>query len=227
MHKRARVVYKGYYNDAHGSVAIEVVNDHSRISCVIDDVCFSGSEFSALCCHHGYTDAQLARFSFYNEPNEMLCDCSFSLALPQVLIETASNSEISVMIDLRYTLGKARSNKTGGIDSEHVAMAVVVDGSRYEGSGDSFETAMIELYAQWKGRYVFKNCFGCALSDYHPVGNSSFGTMMCFLAQKETYMTIQTKEAFLQKLTDDFDTVQEIYCCDCFEIRKNHTGYRG
>jgi hypothetical protein len=223
------VSYKGRYIDSHGSVPIELHNDFSQLSCVIDDVRFSGDEFTSLRYYmsHGYTDEQLSRFSFYNEPNEMLCDCTFIIEVPQILIDLGSRNEIPVIADVTYVVGKARSHDTGGIASEAVTMTIPLDGTVYKGYGDSFEAAMHMLHTQWEGRYIFKNCFGCAFSDYSPAGNSSFGTMMCFLAQKDKYLAIDSKDAFLEELTDDYEIVQEIFWCKYFEIRRKGAGYRG
>ena len=62
--------------------------------------------------------------------------------------------------------------------------------------------------------------------DYSVYGQSSFGSMLCFKNQKEEYSKVRTKAEYL-KLGAPERYVQEVYCCDHYEIRKKSVGYRG
>ncbi len=51
--------------------------------------------------------------------------------------------------------------------------------------------------------------------------------MLCFAAQKEKYKKVNNKQEYMDLETDEAITVQEIYCCDQYEVRKAGAGYRG
>jgi hypothetical protein len=62
--------------------------------------------------------------------------------------------------------------------------------------------------------------------DYSIYGQSSFGTMLCFVKQKDSYKGARNKHEYME-LAGDYQQVQEIYCCDQYEIRTPGAGYRG
>jgi hypothetical protein len=95
-----------------------------------------------------------------------------------------------------------------------------------QGKSGHIEGAFDVLREQLGDRYKFKNCYGCLYGDYSVYGSGAFGSMLCYVNQKNEYKKVKTKDEYMN-LTNDFAIVQEIYCCDKFETRKAGTGYRG
>lgn len=63
--------------------------------------------------------------------------------------------------------------------------------------------------------------------DYSVYGQSGFGSMLCYVNQKDEYIKVRTKEDYLSKLNTNYKKVQEIFYCPKFELRKKGIGYRG
>lgn len=229
------VTYKGFYKDSLGTCAIEVENDFSTLTTEIDGVVFIGSEFDDLTVddQSKYTAEQLARFTFLRTPIyqtdrfvETLCNCSIEVVLSQVVIDKLNNTEFSSDLTIKNSLGSPRSKPGTGIDQESVTLSLAIAGSIYTGTSSDFEGAFDGIFKQIKDKYHFKNCYGCLYSDYSVYGQSTFGSMLCFKNQKEEYSKVTTKDEYL-KLGAPERYVQEVYCCDQYEIRKERVGYRG
>jgi hypothetical protein len=228
--------YKGCYNDSLGTCAIEVKNNFSTLTTVIDGVGFTGSEFDDLTVddQSKYSAEQLSRFTFLKTPIyqtdrfvETLCNCSIEVVVPQVIIDKVNNAEFYSDLTIKNSLGSPRSEKPGtGIDHENVTLSLVIAGTIYTGTSSDFEGAFDGIYKQFRDTYHFKNCYGCMYSDYSVYGQSTFGSMLCFRNQKEAYSKVTTKDEYMELDPPDM-FVQEIYCCDQFEIRKGGVGYRG
>ncbi|MVT11307.1 DUF6304 family protein [Chitinophaga tropicalis] len=229
------VKYKGTYTDSLGPAEVTIENDFKTLHVDIDGVRFSGSEFSdlAIVDKANHPQKQLERFSFYPIPvyntdtiQETLCNCSFEFSINQVLIDRRKNTDIDARLSVNYSLGKARPQPQSGIESEKVQLTLFINEWQFSGEGDFFEVAFDQIKAQLTDRYSFKNCYGCLYGDYSYIGQSSFGTMQCYVNQKEAYLKVNSKDDYMD-LPADYRQVQEIYCCDKFEIRKPGTGYRG
>ncbi len=227
--------YKGFYKDETGTTEIIIYNDFKCLSVEIDGVKFQGREFSDLIIidKEKYSSDQRKRFTFYPTAvygteiiEESLCNCSFHLTIPQVLIDLKVQEEFLTELTVDYFLGKERPKPQRGIDREEMIIFTEIENKKMEGRGGYIEDAFDALREQFGDRYKFKNCYGCLYSDYSVYGNSAFGSMLCYVNQKEEYLKVKSKDDYL-KLTNDFAIVQEIYCCDKFEIRKASTGYRG
>ena len=50
----------------------------------------------------------------------------------------------------------------------------------------------------------FKNCYGCMYGDYSVYGQSGFGSMLCYVNQKDEYIKVRTKEDYLSKLNTNY-----------------------
>ena len=91
----------------------------------------------------------------------------------------------------------------------------------------TFEEGLLELQRQFPAETHFKNCFGCAFSDYSVYGNGLFGSLLCFRNHKEAYRKVSSKHEYLLIMNEACETVQETHLCDEYETRPPHTGYRG
>ncbi|ATL44969.1 DUF6304 family protein [Elizabethkingia sp. HX WHF] len=229
-----RKKYNGTYTDHLGTTSVIVENDFKNLYTEIDGVKFSGSEFSDLSVGDKtkYTKQQLERFTWSKTPvynseivREELCNCTFKILVPQLIIDKTTDSEFYSDLKIEYTLGNAESG--GSIEDENITISLSIEGKIYKGSSDLIETALDEIHSQFGERYHFKNCYGCLYGDYNVYGQSSFGTMMCFAAQKEKYKKVTNKQEYMDLETDEATNVQEIYYCDQYEVRKSGAGYRG
>lgn len=229
------VGYTGIYKDNFGIQTIIVENDFKKLSLEIGDVKFSGTEFSDLSIigKSNYSDTQLARFTLFPKVTdkgvvieETLCNCSFEVVIPQIIIDRTTNDEFYSDLKIEFSLGNIRPQADGGIEFENVEIALIINEKCYQGVGDVIEIAFDQIRKQVETKYQFKNCYGCMYGDYSVYGQSSFGTMLCFANQKNSYMAITTKKEYMQLANPD-KQVQEIYCCGEYEIRKNGIGYRG
>ncbi len=227
--------YYGTYTDDFGTTAIVIENDFENLYIEIDGVKFKGSEFSdlAIVDKLQYPKQQLERFTFWSisiyntdKIEECLCNCSFKFPITVTLIDKINNAERGNTLTIEYELGKERPKPMGGLDFEKVKLSLSIHQFEFVGTGDFFEIAFDEIQKQFDNKYCFKNCYGCMFGDYSVYGQSSFGTMLCFVRQKEKYKQVNSKQEYME-LTDDYKRVQEIFCCDKYEIRKTGAGYRG
>lgn len=228
-------IYKGLYKDSSGTREIEVENDFNTLTTEIDGFVFSGSEFDDLRVDDKskYTDEQLARFTFLRTPIyqtdrfvETLCNCSFEIVAPQVIIDRLNNIQTYIDLKIEISLGNVRERPGTGIESETVTLSLAIDGKTYKGTGGDFESCFDGIRDQVRDKYQLKNCYGCMYGDYSVYGQGSFGAMLCFRNQKEAYSKVTNKNEYME-LDAPYRHVQEIYCCDQYEIRKNGVGYRG
>ncbi len=224
--------YNATYSDNFGTVGIVIKNDFKNLSTEIDGVKFSGSEFSDLTIDDKtkYSPKQLERFTFLPSPvwksdkvNESIRNCSFRFPIPVLIIDKANDVEIHNALSVEYQLGSV--SLQGELEYEKIKLSLSIRENEFEGAGDLFEVAFDHIQREFGDRYCFKNCYGCMYGDYSVYGQSAFGTMLCFANQKEKYLESTTKSEYME-LTES-KLVQEIFCCDQFEIRKKGVGYRG
>lgn len=227
--------YFGLYKDDLGTVDICIFNDFKKIYVEIDGVQFSGKEFSDLSIleENKYTHKQLERFTFLSNPfnktelvPKTLCNCIFDIIIPQTIIVKQNHTLLEVDLNMRYGLGNVRQQPvTGGLTFEDIRLMLTIDNKTFSGQGDIIETALNHINQQFDGLYQFRNCYGCMYGDYSVFGQSSFGTMLCFVDHKEQYLNISDKNDYM-KIENDKE-VQEIYSCNQYEMRKTRMGYRG
>ncbi|MCS6833992.1 MAG: DUF6304 family protein [Flammeovirgaceae bacterium] len=221
------VKYFGTYTDNFGTTEIVIENNFENLTIEIDGVKFIGYEFSSLAIadKSQYSEQQLGRFTLRTK-SKYLCNCSFRFTIDVILIDKIGNEEIANELIIQYELGKEQKNSREGLDFEKVKLILSVEQSEFVGEGNHFETAFDEIQRQFNNRYCFKNCYGCMYGDYSVYGQSGFGTMRCYVSQKEKYLKVRNKQEYME-LSDDYKQVQEIYCCEKYEIRKVGVGYRG
>ena len=231
------VNYVGIYKDAFGIVDIIIHNDFKKISLKIEEVEFEGSEFDALeivnkhlCSIQQLERFALSRTQIYGTDNfvEELCNCTFNVNIPQLVISSKTQEEFAVDMNVEYVLGDERPlNIGGGLRFEKIYLSFKILDESFKSEGDLFESLFEDIQGQFNGRYILKNCFGCLYSDYSIYGHGALGSMMCFVRQKGEYIKVKNKSEYESNLTDDYDIVQEIFLCDKFQARRKGTGYRG
>ncbi len=228
--------YFGAYTDSAGTIPIKIENDFKTLSCEIDGVKFSGREFSDLAVddRSKFTSEQLARFTFYpiqiygsNEVELFLCNCSFSIKVPQTVIDIEKNTAIGVNLKIECFLGAVKQHPYVHLESEWYELSMTINGQIGYGRSQDIEGALLQVQHQLGNKYLFKNCFGCMYGDYSFCGSSAFGSMICYVGQKQQYKQVTNKDEYMDLDTSNCERVQEIYCCADFEIRKEGAGYRG
>jgi hypothetical protein len=231
----APIKYKGFYRDGMGTQEIEVVNDFNMLSTAVDGVVLYGFAFDDMSVddRSKYTDAQLERFTFLRTPVyqtdryvESICNCSFEIVAPQVIIDRLNTTQFSTDLTIEYALGKVRPKPGSGIEYETVTLTLAINGNNYSATGQDIEFAFDKIRDQIDDKYQLKNCYGCQYGDYSVYGNSSFGAMLCYKNQKEAYNKVISKAEYMELDAPDRH-VQEIYCCNEYEARKHGAGYRG
>ncbi|NQY29453.1 MAG: hypothetical protein HRT69_08275 [Flavobacteriaceae bacterium] len=222
--------YKGTFTDAFGTTEIVVVNDFDILSVEVDGIRFEGEEFDdfQIIDKEKHTIAQLQRFTFIEDT---ICDYKITVFIPQVILNKQNDSKVITDLIVEYKVGKPTINKR--IESRKIKLLLNLGNEKFEGTSEVYiDDAFDKIINQFKGKYAFKNCYGCLYSDYSPYGQQGFGGLFCFVQQKEKYLKVKIppdsyKYDYISEFNNGFDVVQEIYCCDKYKIRKSGVGYRG
>jgi len=231
--------YPTIYTDKNGRVITTLHNlfDEKGTQClevVIDGVHFVGSSFDTLELRNleNYSEEQLNRFTFNKVPISgssryiwELCDCRLDVHIPQTVEDINNETEIIADLKLVLDLGKPYSN--GGIESLNAQFTLSFENLKFISESDIVETGFAQIQKEMMPTFKFKNCFSCHYSDYSPIGNGFFATMMCYRNQKAEYLTAVKKEDFFKLEAKGYIQVQETYRCEEFEPREKDTGYRG
>jgi len=231
--------YFTIYSDKNGKVETTIHNSFSEngTNCLemeIDGFQFKGSSFDdfELVKPRDYSEQQLKRFTFNKVPiyhsDEFaweLCNCTFESHIPQLIIDIRKEIEIEANLRMLLALGKPTSN--GGLNKLIANFKLKINKVQFTSTSDYFENAFLQLQKEMAPEYCFKNCFSCHYSDYSPMGNGFFGSMMCFRENKVAYLTAIVKEDFFKLAGQGFIAVQETYHCNQFAPREKGTGYRG
>lgn len=108
------VSYAGVYEDKFGVVDVVIHNNFEELSLKIEGVEFVGSEFSALeiINKQSYASKQLERFTLcrtriFGTDNfvEHICNCTFSIKIPQFIICLKTKKELVIKFNVKYMLG--------------------------------------------------------------------------------------------------------------------------
>jgi hypothetical protein len=231
------VSYVGTYKDAFGVVDIIIYNNFKKLSLNIEEVEFEGSEFDALeiVNKQSYSVQKIKRFTLSqtqisgtDEFVEEICNCTFNVTIPQLIISSRTQEAFVVSMNIEYVLGDKKPIRLGGgLKFEKIYLSFKIFDELFRSEGDFFESLFEDIQNQFDGRYILKNCFGCLYSDYSIYGQGALGSMMCFVRQKDKYIKVKNKSEYEENLTGDYDIVQEIFLCDKFQARRKGTGYRG
>lgn len=198
------------YRDAHGELAASFENDGLTLVLIIDGTRFEGQDFDGL----EPVGKAPARFTLnHNE----LCGCELRCTLPVGLLDPDGVAQASEL-GMTLTLGHPAPN--GGIDREDLTLT--------PDEASWFEDELVSLRDQLPPGWRLRCCFGCAWSDYSPIGHGLFGSLACFRRQKPGYRAAADKPAWFALFeAPTTEWVQETHLCDEFEPRPPNTGYRG
>lgn len=229
-------IYTGLYKDNFGIRKIVIENNFYALTMEIDGVVFTGTEFDDLSVDDKlkYTDEQLERFTFLatriyqtGRFKETLCNCSFEVTAPQVIIDKLHNVQFQSDLKIEIVLGNVKNEGTWcSLEYQDVVLSLAINGETYTGKSDYFEYSFDKIRDQIGDKYHLKNCYGCMYGDYSVYGQGCFGTMLCFKNQKAEYNKVTNKDEYME-LAPPCRHVQEIYCCEEYEIRRRRAGYRG
>ncbi|MDR2224111.1 MAG: DUF6304 family protein [Flavobacteriaceae bacterium] len=223
------MIYKGFYTHKGKTIAIELHNTGKELSVEIGGMLFKGSEFTDLNYCGNLDEVILDNSLVTVAPHSDYCltDCQFDMRIPQYLL-TAEGSKEFVELEMCFRHG-GYNEQSKGVEYEEVIIKFLWKEKEYIGKSGFVEIAFDQLMKQLPAEYSFVNCYGCLYGDYSIYGNSSFGTMMCFRHIKQKYKLANGKCEYDNLCVDErenIEVVQEIYCCDDFEVRGSGGAYR-
>lgn len=217
-------VYKGILTTKFGRFEAIITNDFKQLYLQVGEVFFQGIDLGGFELNNGntYKGCDLGVFELVvNKLGEQECkelvNYTLSFQLPLTLIDTKVKEEFSVGATCIYT-------QSEGVDCTQISFSI--HDELFEAADDFLELVFDKLQYAFKGRYRFKNCYGCLFADYSVYGQGVIGPMLCFKNQKQAYLKIVTKQEYLN--LDEPDALQqELYCCEDFQSRDIVGGYRG
>lgn len=207
-------LYEGTYQDEYGEEAIAIRSDGKDLWTTI-----RGVEF---------TSQNLYEFE------ELVPDSAtaFSLksysATPEIRILTGYRMEVDIPVTVVTNLGEEEGivHVTVTGNDKDPQSEVRVRDMTFPNPIPDFE-GLYEHLKMPAGWYL-KACITCAYSDYNPVGNDSFGGMLCFRNAKAAYRQVDSKHALFDLMRPrQHESVQETWWCPDYEHRIPGSGYRG
>ena len=208
--------YDAIYTDSGGSFPIKIKNDFKYLSFTIRGIDFIATDFDDVEIHNieQRKDAAIQQFTWIKNA---LSHYSLQIQLPLNIINVGTQQlfhcESHLNITMKEEIYTARLN-------------FELCGEHYHASSDHFESLFDQIQRQFLGKYRFKNCYGCLYADYSVFGQAQMGTMGCFKMQKCQYLAVKNKDDYM-RLDDVEFCLQEIYCCEDYNIRDRNVGYRG
>jgi hypothetical protein len=219
--------YRGIYRDRHGEESVIIRNDGQKLSMTIRGVDFSGHSMDGMEPTDKSDRPALANFILnqYSENACHLCACRIAYEVPLPVIDR--EQIIAGVLTVHLDLGTPAER--GFLDRESLCLTLTVGADTYRGSGVSgwFEGELLEIQKILPDGMYMKACINCAFSDYSVYGHGLFGGMPCFRNQKGRYLSVKTKDQYMDIMDDYAQIVQETYLCPEFERRAPGTGYRG
>ena len=216
------VRYAARYTDRSGSEVTSIANDGATLSMAVRGLEFRGPDFDSLGPAGDPDPARLASFTLQQGS---LCSCVIEADIP-VPVATPEGTEEGVLA-VRLELGNPAP--TGGLDREHLTLALRVGRRVYTSGGRSgwFEDEMMDVQNQLPPGTHLRACVTCAYSDYSPAGHGLFGGLACFRGNKTAYLAVRSKADLFRVWPTMTGFVQETYLCPEFDRRQPGTGYRG
>ena len=223
--------YEAVFKDKFGTNTIVIYNNFKELSFELRGAKFKGISLDdfELITPDAYSKKELNQFSFNKFTNKKgdlyeLFAYELQFSIPTVIFKVLEGIYLQNNLNLKITAGNPAKN--GGIDFLELKLSIQIHDELFEAQSDFFEPAAIQIQKQFKGKYKFKNCFGCNYSDYSVYGQGLFGTMFCFANQKSAYLKVKSKMDYMN-LAPEKMTVQETFICEEFEFRGADVAYRG
>jgi hypothetical protein len=223
------MIYKGLYTHKGRTSPIEIHSDGKELTVEIAGLVFKGTEFTDLSYDGNLNDIYIDTNLITLAPHlwNSLTDCQFEFKVPQYLL-TSEGIKEAIELEMCFKHG-GYNEQSKGVEYEEVSITLRWNGEILIGKSGFVEIAFDQLMKQLPKGDSFVNCYGCLYGDYSIYGNSSFGTMMCFRNIKQKYKLANGKCEYDSLCVDErenIEMVQEIYCCDDFEVRGNGGVYR-
>lgn len=247
------MIYKALYKDEFHNIKTEIINEFNEldqdiyIKMKIDDIEFYSTDLVSFEIDYDkYAFDKISNFKilkYGHNPNYYYCLQNYSLEIeiPMIFVKCDNDTEINGMLMFKYehvSDDNNNQNRSGSkfmLDNIRVFPDIIEAKYFYIKIDDEiitsddltldFDANFLAMNSKLKNRYYLKNCFGCMYSDYSPLGNDYFGTMLCFKKVSDQYIKIIGKDIF--NLESYAIQVQEIYCCKSFKKRCGDIGYRG
>ena len=217
-------IYHGKFSNKTGTYSVAVYNDYRNFYFQIGAFKFQGFDLDAfeLCNPEDFTTTELEQFDLVTRQvrEEVYLDLTqyqLSLQIPQILIDSQTEEEKEVMMELHFELMH---------QEEYALLTFKLDEKKYEAKHSLMELLLDDIQRQFEGNYRFKNCYGCLYGDYSVYGQGFMGPVLCFRNQKEAYLEVQNKSDYM-KLEKQDNTQQELFCCESYVCRDRVLGYRG
>jgi hypothetical protein len=212
------------YKDESGEYETVIRNDGKTLRMIVRGIEFLGGSFDDFRVKEDLSKEHLDSFTLdkYGE----LSDCVIECTIPVLIISDQNESEATLLVKLEF--GKV--GERGWKDEGDLTLVLEYEDFKFQSKRKEIgwlEDSLEEIKKQLPEGHSFKNCFGCAFSDYSVYGHSFFGDMLCFRNKKQEYKAVQGKEDFIKIADGSEERFQETYLCPEFEIRKSGTGYRG
>ncbi|MDM1348315.1 hypothetical protein HX017_18095 [Myroides marinus] len=223
------MIYKGLYTHKGRNTSIEIHSDGKELNVEIAGLVFQGTEFTDLSYEEELAEVMIDNtlITLDAHADNCLTDCQFEFKVPQYLL-TSEGIKEAIELEMCFRHG-GYNEQSKGIEYEEVSITLRWNGEILIGKSGFVEIAFDQLMKQMPKGYSFVNCYGCLYGDYSIYGNSSFGTMMCFRNIKQKYKLANGKCEYDSLCVDErenIEMVQEIYCCNDFEVRGNGGAYR-
>ena len=250
--------WKAHYRDESHDEDILIANEeadkYDNLTFTIDGVTFRGGDISSFELKEpSQVEDAMARFwlikwggtmSMFNHTTPYvyaLQRYALNIQIPIRVVRTADGSGVEGVLHVGYRyvphdMEKAQSRfycddkRVWPDDLEVTDFRLCVDGEEFDAFSEDlwFEDNLKELIWQMAPEYRLKCCFTCQWSDYSPYGSDDFGTMLCYRANKEEYLRVNTKNDYFEHLEElPNEQRQETYACPDFAVRDQCEGYRG
>lgn len=222
-------IYSGTFSNKSGIFPIKMSNNFKELSFKTGDLTWIGEDFDGfrMMDSEQISDDVLNKFDFqkikiYNPENDdsfvlELINYKLAIQIPQIIIEIESKKERKILLNFELELNKSNQEST---------ISFKIDEILFIATSDFLEGIFDKLQHQFKGRFRFKNCYGCTFGDYSVYGTGFIGPILCFKNQKQAYLNVQHKTEYMD--LEPWDSKQqEFFCCDNYEVRIESLGYRG
>ena len=250
--------WKAHYRDELHDEDIVIVNEeadkYDNLTFTIDGVAFQGGSISDFTLKDpAQLEQAQSRFRLLKWGGHMaeinhtspytydLQRYALDVQIPIRVIRTADGSETEGILHVgcRYVphdIAKTQcriycdDQRVWRDDQEVTDFRLTVDGKAFSVPCEDlwFDTNLAELCRLIGPEYRLRCCYTCQWSDYSPYGSDDFGTMLCYRAHKELYLTVSSKAEYLERLDAlPCEQRQETYLCPDFAEREQCEGYRG
>ena len=174
-------VWPAKYKDKNGEYNTVIRNDKTNLRMNVRGVEFLGKGFDDFRVDEDLSKEHLASFTL--DKYDELSDCLIECVIPVLIISNQKESEAKLCLKLEF--GKV--GEKGWRDEGNLTLILEYQDRTFQSKGEIgwLEDSLVEIQKQLPEDHRFKNCFGCAFSDYSVYGHDFFGGMLCFRNKKK------------------------------------------